>query len=76
MKQRFYHWDPTIDERREDVTRFTKFRPVSGLMWPHATERERDTEKFFQLYSDKIAIDEGQSDSFFELPNGITILKQ
>ncbi len=76
VKQRFYHWDPTINERREDVTRFTKFRPVSGLTWPHATERERDTEKFFQLYADKIAINEALSDRFFELPNGITILKQ
>ena len=76
VKQRFYHWDPTIKDRREDVTRFTKFRDAGGVMWPHATERERDTEKIFQLYADKVTINEALSDSFFELPNGITILKQ
>jgi hypothetical protein len=76
VKQRFYHWDATIKDRREDVTRFTKFRDVGGVMWPHATERERDTEKIFQLYADKVTINDMLSDSLFELPNGITILKQ
>ncbi|HWE52957.1 MAG TPA: hypothetical protein VG273_24410 [Bryobacteraceae bacterium] len=76
VKQSFHHWDAVIKDRREDVTRYTKFRDVSGVMWPHATERERDTEKIFALYADKVAINEALADSFFELPNGIKILKQ
>jgi hypothetical protein len=76
VKQRFYHWDAVIKDRREDVTRFTKYRETGGVMWPHATERERDTEKIFQLYADKVTINEALNDSFFELPSGIRIIKQ
>ena len=75
VKQRFYHWDPTVKERREDVTRYTKFREVSGVMWPHTTERERDSEKNFQLDADKVTINEALSDTFFEVPSGAKILK-
>jgi hypothetical protein len=77
VKQRFYHYDPVIKDRREEVTRYTKYRNAgNGVMWPFATERERDTEKVFQLFSDKVTVDEPLSDSLFALPNGITILKK
>jgi len=75
VKTRYYHWDETIKERREDVTRYTKYRETSGIVWPHETERERDTEKIFQLFADKVTINDAPDDSFFELPAGITILK-
>jgi hypothetical protein len=68
VKHRYYHWDPTVNERREDITRYTKFRDVSGVMWPHTTERERDSEKNFQLDTDKVTINDTLSDSLFELP--------
>ena len=45
-------------------------------MWPYATERERDTEKIFQLYSERVTVDDTLPDSLFELPRGITILKK
>jgi hypothetical protein len=76
-KQRFYRWDPTINDRREEVTRYSKYRDVgNGVMWPHATERERDTEKNFELYSEKVTVDDSLPGSMFELPNGIRILKK
>ena len=76
-KQRFYRWDPIINDRREEVTRYSKYRDVgNGVMWPHATERERDTEKIFELYSEKVTVDDQLPDSMFELPNGIKILKK
>jgi hypothetical protein len=75
VKHRFYHWDPTVNERREDVTRYTKFREVSGVMWPQTTERERDSEKNFQLDADKVTINDELSAGFFELPAGATVLK-
>jgi hypothetical protein len=76
VKSRFDHWDATIKERREDVTRYTNYRRTGGLMWPHGTERERDTDKIFQLYAEKVTINDAPANDFFELPNGITILKQ
>jgi hypothetical protein len=77
VKQRFYRWDPIIKDRREEVTRFSKYRDVgNGVMWPFETERERDTEKNFQLFSDHVTVDDPLAESLFELPNGIKILKK
>jgi hypothetical protein len=76
-KQRFYRWDPIINDRREEVTRYSKYREVNnGVMWPFATERERDTEKIFELYSEHVTVDDPLPDSMFQLPNGIKILKK
>lgn len=76
-KQRFYRWDPTINDRREEVTRYAKYRDVGqGVMWPYSTERERDTEKIFQLFSDHVSVNDPLADSMFELPNGIKMLKR
>jgi hypothetical protein len=76
FKQRYYHFDPVIKDRREEVTRYTKFRDVSnGLMWPYATERERDTEKIFQLFSDKVTVNDALNENLFTLPNDIKMLK-
>ena len=77
VKQRFRRWDPTINDWREEVTRYTKYRDVGhGVMWPYSTERERDTEKIFEMYSDHVTVDDALPESMFELPNGIKILKK
>jgi hypothetical protein len=75
VKQRFKRWDPVINEQREEVTRYTKYREAgNGVMWPHDTQRERDKEKIFELYSDKVTIGGNLPDSMFELPPGVTVL--
>ena len=77
VKQRFFHFDPVIRDRREEVTRYTIYRDAgNGVMWPFSTERERDTEKIFQLFADKVTVDEQVPDSQFELPPGVRILKK
>jgi hypothetical protein len=76
-KQRFYRWDPVINARREEVTRYSKYRDIgSGIMWPFATERERDTEKIYQMFSEQVTANDSMADSLFELPNGIKMLKK
>jgi hypothetical protein len=80
VKTRYTRWDPMIKERREEVTRYTKYRPTGGVVWPHETERDRDTDKIFQLFADKVTINDApamdaQGNSLFELPSGVTILK-
>jgi hypothetical protein len=76
VKQRFYRWDPTIDDRREEVTRYTTYREAgNGVMWPHTTSRERDTEKISEMRSEHVTVNDSLPDSMFELPNGIKILK-
>jgi hypothetical protein len=77
VKQRFRRWDPIINDWREEVTRYTKYRDVGhGVMWPYSTERERDTEKIYEMYSEHVTIDDALPESMFELPNGIKILKK
>jgi len=76
-KQRYRRWDDTIDDWREEVTRYSKYRDAgNGVMWPHTTERERDTEKIYQLYSEKVTVNDALPESMFELPNGIKMLKK
>lgn len=77
VMQRYYSRDPVLHDRREEVTRFAKYRDAgNGVMWPHAVERERDTEKISQLYSEQVKVDEPLPEAMFELPNGITMLKR
>jgi hypothetical protein len=77
VKQRFQHWDPVVSDRREEVTRFTKYREAgNGVMWPHDVQRERDQEKIFELYSDKVTVGDDFKPGMFELPPGATILKK
>ena len=76
VKQRFKRWDPIINDQREEVTRYTKYREAGdGVMWPHDTQRERDKEKIFELYSDKVTVGGTLADGLFEVPSGVTILK-
>jgi hypothetical protein len=77
VKQSFTRWDPIINDRREEVTRYSKYRDVGNkVMWPYVIERERDTEKIFVLYSDHVTVGEALPDSMFELPNGIKMLSR
>jgi hypothetical protein len=77
VKQSFTRWDPIINDRREEVTRYSKYRSVgNNVMWPYVTERERDTEKIFVLYSDHVSVGDALPDSMFELPNGIKMLNR
>jgi hypothetical protein len=77
VKQRYERWDPLINERREEVTRYTTYRPAgNGIMWPHAISRERDTEMLSEFRSERVTVNEPLPDSLFELPNGIKILKK
>jgi len=77
VKQSFQRWDPIINDRREEVTLYSKYRALGrNLMWPYVIERERDTEKIFVLYSDHVSVDDPLPDSMFELPNGIKMLSR
>jgi hypothetical protein len=77
VKQRFERWDPAIKERREEVTRFTKYREAgNGVMWPRDTQRERDGEKIYEMYADRVVVGQDLSDDMFRLPAGVTILKK
>ncbi len=77
IKQSFERFDPIINDRREEVTRYSKYREVgNGVVWPFDTQRERDGEKTFELYAEKVTVGEDMNDSMFALPPGVKILKK
>lgn len=77
IRQRFYRWDPIINDRREEITQYAKYRDVGNrVMWPYDVQRERDGEKVYEMYAERVAVDEALADSLFELPGGAKILKK
>jgi hypothetical protein len=77
VKQRFKRWDAAINDRREEITRYTKYRESgNGVMWPHDVQRERDGLKILEMYADKVTVGEDFKPGMFELPPGVTVLKK
>ncbi|MCC7234598.1 MAG: hypothetical protein IT163_04800 [Bryobacterales bacterium] len=74
VRQVFFRRDPVTRERREEVTRFDKYRDVGGVMWPFTMQRERDGERIFQLYSESVKINGDLTDSLFTLPEDTKVL--
>lgn len=75
LRQVFYRRDPKTRRRIQEVTVYSKYRNVGGVQWPFVVERERDGEKIFELYSERVEINRGVSDDLFRLPPGIKMLK-
>jgi hypothetical protein len=73
-KQLTYRQDPKSKDRIEEVTRFSKYREVGGVQWPYDIQRERDGEKIYQMYSDKVEINQDLTDNLFTLPSNIKVL--
>ena len=77
VKQRFYRWDPIVNDRREEVTHYAKYRDVGNrVMWPFDVQRERDGEKVYEMYAEQVSVGDPLPDSMFELPSGAKILKK
>jgi hypothetical protein len=69
MRQVFFRRDPLTRLRDEEVTLFSKYRDVGeGVQWPFAIQRERNSEKLFELYSDTVTINQALPDKLFQLP--------
>ncbi len=77
VSQKFYRQEPVTKDRLEEVTRWSKYRDIGGgVMWPLDIQRERDTEKVFELYAESVTLNNKFSESLFTLPSGIKILKK
>ncbi len=76
VRQLVKRWDPQIKDRRDEITRFTKFADAgNGVMWPHTVWRERDGEKTFQLFADSAKVGV-YPDSMFKLPPGVKMVEK
>jgi hypothetical protein len=59
-----------------EVTLFAKYRDVGGsVQWPFDVRRDRNGEKFFEMYSDSVEINKDLKDSQFELRSNTKMRK-
>jgi len=59
-----------------EVTLFAKYRDVGGgVQWPFDIRRDRNGEKFFEMFSDAVEINKDLKDSQFELPANVKMRK-
>jgi hypothetical protein len=75
-KQTTFRRDPDTKLRVEEVTRYSKYRDVDGVMWPFDIQRERDGEKIYQMYADSVQMNQDLKDDLFTLPANMKILKK
>jgi hypothetical protein len=76
VRQIFQRRNAVTKEKDDEVTLFSKYRDVSGVMWPYQILRERNGEKIFELFSDSVTINQNLKDNLFTLPSGMKILKK
>ena len=72
VKQEYVRRDQ--GERFEEVTLWSKYRDVDGIMWPFATRRERDGEKIFEIFDEAVEFNKDLTDDLFTLPGSVKIL--
>lgn len=77
VHQSFTWLDPDTKYRNEEITEFDKYRSLgSGIMWPYTIERERNGYKSYQLFADKVEVNQQLPSKTFELPPGAKVLKK
>lgn len=76
VRQLVKPWNPIYKERRDEMTRFTKYGDAGGgVMWPRTIQRERDGEKVYQLFMDSVKVGVFE-DSMFKLPPGTKMVEK
>jgi hypothetical protein len=77
IRQSFIRRDPLNNDRIEEVTVYAKYRDLGdGVMWPFDVRRERNGEKIFEMFSDRVTINQNLKDDLFTLPANMKILKK
>ncbi len=75
LRQLYYQKDPIDNSKQEEVSIFNKYRDVGGgVMWPFATQRQRNGEKIRETYLEKVEINQDLKDSLFAMPTGLKLL--
>jgi hypothetical protein len=75
VRQEWVRRDQKTRERFEELTRFSKYRDVSGVQWPFQIQRDRDGEKIFEMFADAVQINQDLTDDMFTLPANMKLLK-
>jgi hypothetical protein len=67
-----WEWRDETRERFEEVTRFSRYRDVSGTQWPFQVHRERNGRKTYEMFADSVVINETIDEQRFAKPDAST----
>jgi len=77
VHQAFSWIDQETRYHNDEVTEFDKYRDAGGgIMWPYTMQRERNGYKTYQIFSDKVEVNQSLPSKTFELPPGVKVLKR
>jgi hypothetical protein len=74
VRQTYRRRNPIYKDFDTEVTVYTKYRTVDGIVWPYDIHRERNGDKVFELYADSVQMNKDLKDDLFTLPGKIKIL--
>ena len=69
LRQKWAWRDPETRERNEEITRFSRYREVSGTQWPFQVNRERNGKKIYEMFADGVAINQVIDEKRFAKPD-------
>lgn len=75
IRQIILRRDPVTKEKIDEVTEYSNYKSLTGVLWPMDIHRERNGEKNFELFAEKAQANTNPPDDRFQLPPGIQILK-
>lgn len=68
VSQSWVYRDPKTKDRTDEVTRFSRYRDVGGgIQWPHQVLRERNGEKIYEIFSEKVTVNQDLTDNVFAI---------
>jgi len=75
VRQKWFRRNAVSKEKDEEVTVFSKFRESNGVFWPWVIQRERNGERFYEMFSESVSFNTGVTDEKFTLPASTKILE-
>lgn len=72
IRQVFRRKNEQFHDFDTEVTTYAKYRDVGGgVKWPYDTQRERNGDKIYEMYSTGVEINKSLKDDLFTLPAGV-----
>ncbi len=76
VRQSFTYMDAPTKMRIDEAMDFSKYRESNGVKWPLTIVRSRNGQKVYELFAEKLQVNEGVKPEKFALPPGAVILKK
>lgn len=76
VQQSFNYFDTASNMRIEESTDFSKYRESNGVKWPLTIVRSRNGQKVYELFAEKLQVNETLPGDKFALPPGVNVLKK